>query len=478
MKARRMPADTRPTLAPTQAPPAAESEPDGLPVPRRYWAMLAIALALTLSVLDSSIANVALPTIARDLHANPAASIWIVNAYQLATVVSLLPLAALGDIIGYRRVYQTGLILFTLASLACTMTRSIDALALARIVQGFGAAGIMSVNGALVRHTYPSDRLGQGIGVNAMVISIAAAIGPTAASAILAVAKWPWLFGVNVPIGIAAIVVASFALPRTQTSERRFDWPSALLNAAAFGLLVSGAEIWGRGAPAIGATEVVAGTVAAALLVAREWRRPAPLVPFDLLRIPIYGLSIATSVCSFTAQMLAFVALPFFFETLLGRSAVETGLLMTPWPVAVGVAAPISGHLSDRLPAGLLGGIGLAVLAVGLFLLARLSITATDADIVWRMAIGGIGFGIFQAPNNRAMMAAAPRRCSGAAGGMLATARLTGQTAGAAAVALIFRMQGRETTNTSLLVAAVVAVVAAGVSLTRLVPAHEAPAQP
>jgi DHA2 family multidrug resistance protein-like MFS transporter len=170
--------------------------------------------------------------------------------------------------------------------------------------------------------------------------------------------------------------------------------------------------------------------------------------------------------------------LPFFFETLLGRSAVETGLLMTPWPVAVGVAAPISGHLSDRLPAGLLGGIGLAVLAVGLFLLARLSITATDADIVWRMAICGIGFGIFQAPNNRAMMAAAPRRRSGAAGGMLATARLTGQTAGAAAVALIFRMQGRETTNTSLLVAAVVAVVAAGVSLTRLVPAHEAPAQP
>ncbi len=463
-----MPSDTRPTLAKTPAPLAVESEPDGLPIPRRYWAMLAIALALTLSVLDSSIANVALPTIARDLHADPAASIWIVNAYQLATVVSLLPLAALGEIIGYRRVYQTGLILFTLASLGCAMTRSIDALAFARIVQGFGAAGIMSVNGALVRHTYPSSRLGQGIGINAMVISIAAAVGPTAASAILAVARWPWLFGVNVPVGIAAIAVASFALPRTQTSERPFDWPSALLNAAAFGLLVSGAEVWGRGASAIGVVEVASGVAAAALLVAREWRRPAPLVPFDLLRVPIYGLSIATSICSFTAQMLAFVALPFFFETVLGRSAVATGLLMTPWPVAVGIAAPISGHLSDRLPAGLLGGIGLALLAIGLFLLARLSVNATDVDIVWRMAICGIGFGIFQAPNNRAMMSAAPRRRSGAAGGMLATARLTGQTVGAAAVALIFRMQGRETTNTSLLAAAAVAVVAGCISLTRL----------
>ncbi len=164
----------------------------------------------------------------------------MVNAYQLAIVISLLPLAALGEIVGYRRVYMAGLVLFTLASLGCAISRSIDALALARILQGFGAAGIMSINGALVRHTYPSDRLGQGIGINAMVVSIASALGPTVASGILSVAAWPWLFAVNVPLGVAAIGVASFALPRTPTSERRFDWLSALLNAAALGLLVSG----------------------------------------------------------------------------------------------------------------------------------------------------------------------------------------------------------------------------------------------
>jgi DHA2 family multidrug resistance protein-like MFS transporter len=478
MKAPPMPSDTRPTLALTPAPPASESEPDGLPVPRRYWAILAIALAITLAVLDSAIANVALPTIARDLHASAAASVLVVNAYQLAIVVSLLPLAALGEIVGYRRVYQAGLILFTVASLGCAMARSIDMLVIARVIQGFGGAGIMGINGALVRHTYPQSRLGQGIGINAMVVSVSSAIGPTVAAGILSVAHWPWLFGVNVPIGIAAIALASFALPATPTVDRRFDWPAALLNAATFGLIVSGVEAWGRGAVGLGVGEVAAGVVAGALLVARELPRPAPLVPFDLLRVPIFGLSVATSICSFGAQMLAFVSLPFVFETALGRSAVETGLLMTPWPVAVGLTSPISGHLADRLPAGLLGGVGLAILACGLLALALMPGHPSNLDIAWRMAACGFGFGFFQSPNNRAMLSSAPRTRSGAAGGMLATARLTGQTAGAAAVALIFRVQGRETSNTALVAAAAVATLAAGVSLLRLARPNSAPARP
>jgi DHA2 family multidrug resistance protein-like MFS transporter len=294
----------------------------------------------------------------------------------------------------------------------------------------------------------------------------------------LSVAPWPWLFGVNVPIGLAAIAVAAFALPQTPTSDRRFDWQSALLNALAFGLLIFGVEMWGRGSPLFGVSAVAAGLVAGVILCLRELPRPAPLVPFDLLRIPIFGLSVATSICSFTAQMLAFVSLPFYFESVLGRSAVETGLLMTPWPMAVAVAAPIAGHLADRWPAGLLGGIGLAILAVGLALLSQLASHAGVADIVWRMAICGIGFGFFQSPNNRTMMAAAPRRRAGAAGGMLATARLIGQTAGAAGVALIFRLQGHSSTNLTLIVAAVVAAVAAGVSLTRLVGGGATPTAP
>src|SRR5215510_11658676 len=165
---------------------AGTAPPDGLPVPRRYWAIAAIALGITMSVLDSTIVNVALPTVARDFRASSAASIWVINAYQLAILLVLLPLASLGEIIGYRRVSQVGLAIFTVASLGCAFAPNLLALSLARVMQGVGAAGIMSVNGALVRHTYPHRSLGRALGINAFVVATAAAVGPTIAAGVLA----------------------------------------------------------------------------------------------------------------------------------------------------------------------------------------------------------------------------------------------------------------------------------------------------
>ncbi|MEO8114515.1 MAG: MFS transporter [Phenylobacterium sp.] len=444
------------------------AERDGLPTPRRHWSVVAIWLALSMTVLDGSIANVALPTIARELNTSAASSIWIVNAYQLAITVSLLPLAALGDRLGYRRVYVAGLAAFTLGSLACALSHSLATLAAARVFQGLGAAAVMSISAALVRNTYPFRLLGQGLGLNAVVISISAAIGPTVAAAILAVASWQWLFAVNVPIGVAAIAIGLRALPRTVGSGRKFDGISAILNAIAFGMLILGAESVVRDGLGSGLSKLAIGAVAAAWLAVRELRRPAPLVPFDLLRIPIFGLSIITSIVSFAAQMLAYVALPFYFQGPMGRSAVETGLLMTPWPLAVGVSAPIAGRLADRYPAGALGGIGLGIFAVGLGLLSLIRPGASDLDIAWRMAVCGAGFGFFQSPNNRAMIAAAPLARSGAAGGMLATARLLGQTAGAVATALFFHLAGLHGAVWAVRAAAAVAAAAALVSLSRL----------
>ncbi|MFL5297886.1 MAG: MFS transporter [Phenylobacterium sp.] len=442
--------------------------PDGLPVPRRYWSMAAIWLAMAMSVLDGAIANVALPTIARELQATPAASIWVVNAYQLAITVTLLPLAALGDKLGYRRVYMAGLAVFTVGSLGCALSHTLAELTAARVLQGLGAGGIMSINAALVRFTYPKRLLGRGIGLNALVISVSAAIGPTIAAAILARGSWEWLFAINVPIGVVAIAIASRALPRTVGSGRPFDWISALLNALTFGFLITGAESVAREGLAAGLAKLSVGLAAAALLVWRELPREAPLVPFDLLRIPIFGLSIATSVVSFGAQMMAYVGLPFYFQSALGRSAVETGLLMTPWPLAVGVAAPLAGRLADRHRAGTLGGIGLTLFALGLFALSRLGGHATDMDIAWRMALCGLGFGFFQSPNNRAMVTSAPMHRSGAAGGMLATARLIGQTAGAVTTAVFFHLAGTHATTSALATAAGLAALAAVVSLSRL----------
>ena len=448
--------------------------PDGLPVPRRYWAIAAIALAITMSVLDSTIVNVALPTIARDFRASSAASIWVINAYQLAILLVLLPFASLGEIVGYRRVSQAGLAVFTLASLACAFAPNLLSLSLARAVQGIGAAGIMSVNGALVRHTYPHRYLGRAVGINAFVVATAAAVGPTIASAVLAVAHWRWLFGINLPLGVAAFAIALCALPESERAARRLNLAGAALYAGTMGLVLSGLQTLAhRAAVWLALGEIGTGCVFAWLLTRHERPRAAPIIPFDLLRIRIFRLSLATSVCSFIAQMSALVALPFEIQRL-GHSAVETGLFITPWPAALAVVAPLAGRLADRYPAGLLGGVGLLTLATGLSLLVLYPVSGNATGVLWRMALCGAGFGLFQAPNNRTIMGSAPRRRSGAAGGMLAAARLIGQSIGAAAVAILFRAYDDAGSNYALMLAALLAVTGAGVSVLRLAPGSSA----
>lgn len=411
---------------------------DGLPMPRRYWAIVSIGLGITLAVLDGAIANVALPSIAQDLQASWAASIWIVNAYQIAIVVALLPLASLGEIVGYRRVSQAGLAVFTLASIACVFANSIEALSLARVIQGFGAAGIMSVNGALVRFTYPQSLLGRAVGINTVIVSLAAAAGPTIASAILAVGHWRWLFALNIPIGLLAVSLAGFTLPHNPLHKRKLNWTGAALNAAAFGLVITGLQALAHGEAAVlGFGLTGAGLAASVLLIRHERSRASPLIPLDLLARPMFSLSVATSIISFTAQMMAFVALPFFLQGSLRLTAVETGLLMTPWPLATMIAAPLAGYLSDRYSAGVLGAIGLSVFACGLMALSFLNADSTHFDVVWRMAVCGAGFGFFQSPNNRALLSEAPRERAGAAGGTMGMARVLGQSLGAVVVAFL-----------------------------------------
>ncbi len=431
--------------------------------------MLAIAIAVTMAVLDSAVANIALPAIARQLGVAPAESVWVINAYQLAIVVLLLPVAALGERIGYRRVYIGGLVLFTLGSMACALSTSLATLIAARVAQGLGAAGIMGVNGALVRFTFPRSSLGRGVGFNAMVVSIAGAIGPTVASGILALGPWQWLFAVNVPIGAVNIVFASRVLPWSTLSDKSLDWGSAALSALAFGLFFIGADTLTHGQRGpLGALELAGGVVAGVALFLRERHEARPLIPIDLLRIPVFGLSAATSICSFAAYMLAFLALPFWFQSVLHRDQVQTGLLMTPWPVGVGLVAPFAGRLADRVPAAILGSAGLAALAVGLGLMATLPADASIVAILWRMALCGAGFGFFQAPNNRTMLGSAPRERAGAAGGMLATARLTGMTVGASIAALVFRAAPADAEHVCLLVAVGLALGGGLASLSRL----------
>ena len=432
-------------------------------------ALAAVLMAVALVTLDASMTNTALPAIAAGLRASAAQSVWVINAYQLAVVAALLPFAALADRIGARRVHLFGLAFFVLASLLSALAWSLPVLVCARALQGLGAAAAMSVNIALVRQLYPAHRLGRGVGLNALVVGVSFAVGPTVASPLLALASWPWLYALNLPLGLLAFAVARAALPRVAPRATPFDALAALLTAltfaAAIGALATAAQ---RGSDALAAALAAAALLAGAALLRRQAGQPAPMLPVDLLRRPLFALSVATSMASFAAQGLAFVSLPFFIERVLLRDPVQTGFLIAPWAIVVAAGAPLAGRLSDRYPPGLMGGIGLLLLGAGLALLALLTPAASTASIVARMALCGLGFALFQSPNLNALMSAAPAERSGGASGMVAMARLNGQAIGAALVALCFGLAGARGPVWALWLGAALAGVAALASSARL----------
>jgi len=409
--------------------------------------MWVIIGAITLAVLDASIVNLALPAIARELHTSAARSLWVVNAYQLAILVALLPLSALGDRWGYRRIYRGGMALFTAASLATMLAQDMGSLIAARALQGLGASGIMAVNAALVRLIYPREILGRGMAINALVVAIAVMAGPSLAALILSLASWHWLFAINLPLGLCVWWFAGKALPANAPAPQQpppLRLGDVLLNSAMFILLFWGAERLGllRSEPDASAWTAMGLLLGALVLgvwhVQRQRRQAVPLLPVDLLRNPVFALSMGASMTAFAAQTLGFLALPFLLLEVYGRSALQAGWLMTAWPLAIAVVAPGVGRAIGRWPDGLLGGIGMGLFAAGLLALAWLPAQPTDSAIFWRMALCGVGFAFFQSPNNHTIVTSAPVHRSGAASGMLGTARLCGQTLGAVVLATIF----------------------------------------
>jgi MFS transporter, DHA2 family, multidrug resistance protein len=409
-----------------------------LPQPQRTVAVIAVLLAMALVVLDAAIANVALPAIAASLRVTPATSVLVVTAYQTALVMVLLPSAALGESFGYRRVFAAGVTLFTLASLACALSPTLPWLIAARFVQGVGGAAVMALGIALLRMAVPSGWLGAAIGWNALTVALSSAAGPVIGAAILSAGGWPWLFAVNFPLGAAALL-ASRSLPRVAGTARPIDLISVSLNAATFAAFVVGAELLTT-LPLWSLVLLVGAALGFAALVRRELHKEAPLVPLDLLRSPSFRVSVVASVCCFMGQTAGLVALPFYLQHGLARSQFMTGLYMTPWPLAVAIAAPIVGRIANFVPTAWLCAAGGVCLATGLL---AAGIVPLQND-VWPLAIFtalcGLGFGLFNVPNNRNMFLAAPDARSAAAGGMQGTARLVGQTSGAVIMTLLFAL--------------------------------------
>ena len=444
---------------------------DGLHRPAIFYAVATTFCGLFLSVLDGTICNVALPTMAVELGVSPSDSIWIINAFQLVIMMLLLPFASLGELIGYKQVYLIGVAAFTAGSLLCAVSGTFRFLVASRVVQGVGAAMIMSVNTSLIRLIYPRKHLGKGVGLNATVVAIASVAGPSLAAAILSVATWEWIFAINLPIGVATFILARKYLPDNPTKVvgRKFNWRDTILNACTFGLMIGCIEAYSHGMDWHEVAIALAVFFLVAFIYVRiQLREKYPMLPFDLLRIPIFSMSVGTSIISFTAQQLIMVSLPFMLMHNFGYDAAGTGLLMTASPLVIMFVAPVAGWLIGRIHPGILGCIGISLIAVSCFSFAFGGEHISRTGVVLRLMCFGAGFGLFQSPNNHILLSSPPPHRTGSASGMLASARLIGQTSGAALVAMMFNFFGLRAPHASMLLGGVLAVFGALLSVMRL----------
>lgn len=416
-------------------------------VTRPYLAVIAVLAAIMMGVLDGTVMNVALPTLSKEFNVTPSDIIWVVNAYQLVVTMMLLGFAAIGDVFGYKKVFLCGVSIFVTASALCAMSKSFEMMVASRILQGIGGACTMSINTALLRIIFPPARLGRVMAANAVIVAVTAASGPALGGAILSIGHWSWIFLMNIPLGLAALIIGWKLLPHNppQKTKQKLDGQSVVMNAVFFGLLIYTIEGMAHdGFSTLLLLQAVVTVIVGVLYIRRQLQIPMPILPVDLFRIPIFSLSIGCSIACFTAQMLALVSLPFFMQHSLGMGVAATGLLMTPWPLATTLTAPIAGRMIERVHPGILGAVGMGIFATGLCLLATLGNDTELWNLAWRMAVCGIGIGLFQTPNNVTITTSAPIQRSGGASGMLGTARVLGQTLGTAIVAILFHYMGQE----------------------------------
>jgi DHA2 family multidrug resistance protein-like MFS transporter len=440
---------------------------DGLNGPQRYLAIMVVSCATILTAMDTTLVNIALPTMMTDLNVSAASSVLIINASQVALLVSLLPLSALGALVGYRRVYLAGMVVFSAACVGCALSQTLEQIVAARTFQGLGAAGVVSVQHAMVRHIYPTRLLGRGLGINSMFVASSSAIGPTVSALVLSVASWPYIFVINIPLCIIALVVGWKVLPWNETESEPYDFRSALMSALTFGLLVLAFISFSHGvAPWIAGLELLAALMIAPVFIRAQMVLPKPVLPLDVFSNRVIPLSLAAAQCNFIAQQLSFVTLPFYLHGI-GFTDLQIGLVMTPWPLAIALMAPVSGYLCDRYPPGIVGTVGLILCATGQALLAFLPEGAGVFDVAWRMALCGTGIGLFGPPNLRQILGATPKHRTGAVGGLVGTNRLTGQSLGAAFAALVLNLAPMNANVVALGIAAGLATIAACISLAR-----------
>jgi len=415
---------------------------EGLPGRERRLAMLAVMTCTTMAVLDGSMVNIALPQIAEQLHVSAGDAVWVANGYLLSAAMTLAIFSALAVRTGFRALFSAGLTLFTLASLGCALSTSLEMLVTMRLLQGIGGAATLSIAPAILRSIFPNRLLGRILGANALLIALNTAIAPVIGGGLLNALGWPWLFAINIPLGMLALGLALRTLPSARAAAGApFDFQGAVWSALMLGALVMASDAFShRDSLANAGLWALLSLAAGWLFVRRQRRAPQPLLPLTLFASARFSLAALTSLASFVSQGMTFVALPFLFQSVYGYSAFTSALLFTAWPVGIILAAPHAGRLADKHAPALISTVGLCVFALGLLLLALLPDPAQWWDISLRGLLCGIGFGCFQSPNNREMLANASREHSSYASGVLAVMRTFGQCLGAAFVGVIFSL--------------------------------------
>ena len=344
-----------------------------------------------------------------------------------------------------------------------------------RALQSLGAAAALSVTSAMIRSVYKPTHLGRGLALNVVFATTASAAAPALGGAILGFATWPWLFATGVPFALLSLIVGRFGLPDVPARSEGYDLLGAIYCMLTFGLAISGMEAWVHGAaPAVAVAMIVAGLVLGLFFVRHELGQVAPIMPIDLLRQPVIALSGASALCAFVGSMLLLLSLPFRLQHGYDIGPAKAGAMLAAWPLSLMVVAPTSGALSDRIPAGVLGSIGMTIATVAMLLLAFLPAQLSYFDMAWRMALCGSGFGLFMAPNARLIVGSAPRHRTASAGGLTSTIRLVGQTLGATGVAALLAFKLGDGPVPAL-IGCGLSVVAGGLSLARLNPALRRP---
>ncbi len=408
---------------------------------RKWYVMTAVAMGTLLATIDGSIVNVALPTLVRELNTDFATVQWVVLAYLLTVTTLLLSVGRLADMIGKKQIYTMGFIVFTLGSFLCGLASNVYMLILMRVIQALGATMVFALGTAIVTESFPPQERGRALGIIGTVVSIGIIIGPTLGGLIIDIFSWHWMFFVNIPVGIVGILMIIRFVPNIKPEgNQKFDFLGAILLFLSLLLLLAALTVGQN----LGFTDIrilalfVAGIACLALFILVEKRAQQPMIDLSLFRQSLLSINLITGFMIFISISGVMILIPFYLENVLGYSTRQVGLLIAVLPISMGIIAPISGSFSDRFGTRIMAVIGLGVLLFGFSLLTTLSVDTSALHFVLLYIPLGVGMGIFQSPNNSAIMGSAPPDKLGVVSGMLALNRTLGQTTGIAIIGAIW----------------------------------------